>query len=214
MDIPTSLVGEMGLVEDAAISADWFSRELRSSGYVADFLPASLWEADRFFSENFRSGVPTRRGRRRVGSLIDPTGRVYGFAFGAYVGEAIRRALGGEWAADDSDVNGEVNIELRLPTGVVISPVMRCAQRMARGPGDSIAAYAEHLGLNVGRAAKGSAQVRTRSRARGARPPLADVCRVNSPSGLPATHRACHSRISVSRHRSLRQLLGLARFAA
>jgi hypothetical protein len=104
-----------------------------------------------FIDENFRDGLPHgRKALRRFVRLKDPTGRPFGFAFGAYVGEVIRRGLGGQWAADDSDPYGVVNIELRLPTGVTILPVLRCAQRMSRGPGDSIAAYAEVLGLNVG----------------------------------------------------------------
>jgi hypothetical protein len=139
------------LVEDIAASADWISGALRSLGYVADFLPGSLWEVDRFFDENFRDGLPhTRRGKRRFVRLKDPTGRPFGFAFGAYVGEVIRRALGGQWIADDSDPYGVVDIELQLPTEVIVKPVMRCVQRMSRGPDDSIAAYADALGLNVG----------------------------------------------------------------
>ena len=140
------------LVEDAGASADWISGKLRSLGYVADFLPGSLWEVDHFFDENFRDGVPhTRRAKRRLAGIVgDPTGRLFGFALGAYVGEVIRRGLGGRWAADDSDPNGEVSIELQLPAGVTITPVLRCTRRLARGPQDSIAGYARDLGLDVG----------------------------------------------------------------
>src|SRR5262245_41970689 len=139
------------LVEDAAASAEWISGRLRSFGYAADFLPGSLWEVDRFVDENFRDGVPdTRRAKRRLAALIDPTGRLFGFALGAYVGEVIRRGLGGRWAGDDSDPTPEVSIELQLPTGVTITPVLRCVQRLARGPQDSIARFAKDLGLDVG----------------------------------------------------------------
>lgn len=151
------------LLQDVAASADWISGELRSCGYGADFGPASLWEIDRFVDENFREGMPRAGwGRRRITGLIDPTGRVYGFALGAYVGEVIRRGLGGQWAGDDSDPLAEVNIELRLPQGVNIMPVLRCAQRQVRGPQDSIARYAGDLGLDVGSRPERSSRRRRR----------------------------------------------------
>jgi hypothetical protein len=139
------------LVDDAAASAEWISGKLRSFGYAADFMPGSLWEVDRFVDENIRGGVPhTRRAQRRFAGMMDPTGRIFGFALGAYVGEVIRRGLGGRWAGDDSDPTPEVSIELQLPTGVTITPVLRCAQRLTRGPHDSFARFATDLGLDVG----------------------------------------------------------------
>lgn len=122
-----------GIVQDVATSADWISGELRSLAYRADFGPGSLWELDRFVDENFRDGVPARRARRRIAGLIDPTGRPFGFAFGAYAGEVIRRKLGGRWAGDDSDPYATVSVELQLPGGITITPVMRFVQRLARG---------------------------------------------------------------------------------
>jgi len=114
-------------------------------------MPGSLWEVDRFVDENFRDGVPhTRRAQRRFAGMIDPTGRIFGIALGAYVGEVIRRGLGGRWAGDESDPTPDVSIELQLPTGVTITPVLRCARRLTRGPQDSVARFATDLGLDVG----------------------------------------------------------------
>jgi hypothetical protein len=56
------------------------------------------------------------------------------FALGAYVGEAFRRRLGGDWMADDDDPAGEVNVILRLPDGTVIWPVQRVLKRPTNGP--------------------------------------------------------------------------------
>lgn len=44
------------VVEDAKKSLTWIAGALSSSGYVADFTPASLWEIDRFFDEQTQGG--------------------------------------------------------------------------------------------------------------------------------------------------------------
>jgi hypothetical protein len=149
------------LVQDVLVCARWVSEELQARGYVTDYLPASLWELDRYVDENFRDGMPARRSRGSFSPLIDPTGRLFGFAFGAYLGEVIRLDRGGQWKADDADPNGQVSIELLLPDGTSILPVLRWAQRMVRGPADSVAAYARDLGVNVG--AQPQRQPRTES---------------------------------------------------
>lgn len=132
------------LVEDAAEMAEVISTALRSSGYAADFQPASLGELDRFFDDNTGNGGPTRRGllSKDLGKRV--------FALGAYLGEVIRRQLGGEWHGDDREPHGEVNMELRLPGGGVIWPMQRCMKRLVNGPEDGLAAYGVGLGLSLG----------------------------------------------------------------
>jgi hypothetical protein len=85
------------LTEDLDGSAVWISNALSSSGYLADFSPASLWAIDRFFEDHSVAGRPC------PGGLLDKDlgGRL--FALGAYAGEVIRRALGAEWRLDDQD---------------------------------------------------------------------------------------------------------------
>jgi len=130
------------IVEDVAGAAEWVSEALRSSGYAADWGAASLWEIDRFFDENSRGG----KGR---GLLADQVGsRV--FAIGAYVGEVIRRARGGEWVGDDADPQAEISVQLRLHDGTQLWPVQRAMKRLRNGAGDGIAAYGIALGLDVG----------------------------------------------------------------
>lgn len=132
------------LVEDAGASAEWIATALSSSGYDADFSPQSLWEVDRFFDEHTKRGKPRRRGllAESLGSRI--------FALGSYIGEVIRRDLGGDWRADDADPHGEINIELHLPDGSIVWPVQRAMNRLSNGPEDGIAAYGAALGLEVG----------------------------------------------------------------
>jgi hypothetical protein len=139
------------VVDDAEAMAEQIAVALSSSGYEADFSPASLWEVDRFFDDNAENGRP-----KRGGLLAEQMGARL-FALGAYTGEVIRRAVGGTWAADESDPEGEINIELRLADGSVVWPVQRALKRLANGAEDAIAPYAAALGVDVGspHAAKG-----------------------------------------------------------
>jgi hypothetical protein len=132
------------LVEDAASMAERIATALTSSGYRADFSPASLWDIDRFFDEQSDKGRP-----RRGGLLADETGARL-FALGAYTGEVIRRAVGGTWSADDADPEGEINIELQLADGSIVWPVQRVMKRLANGAEDALAPYAAALGVDVG----------------------------------------------------------------
>src|SRR5208283_4180272 len=98
------------LIEDARHFADWMANALQSSGYQADFTLESLKEIDRFFDEQSQEGEAAPGGllSQQLGSRI--------FGLGAYVGEVIIRTYGGEWRADDSDAEGEINIEVVLPS--------------------------------------------------------------------------------------------------
>lgn len=132
------------LVEDLGGAASWISRALQASGYRADFTAPSLWSIDQFVDEHVHAGRP-----RAGGLLADDFGPRL-FALGAYTGEVIRRDLGGTWHADDADPESEVNVELRLPGGVIMWPVQRVMKRCANGAEDGIAAYGAALGLPVG----------------------------------------------------------------
>jgi hypothetical protein len=52
------------LLEDIEASAEWMRRALSSSGYRADFSPASLGEIERFFDEQSRDGQAASIQRR------------------------------------------------------------------------------------------------------------------------------------------------------
>ncbi len=129
--------------EDIATASKWISKALKSSGYRADFTPASLQEIDRFFDEHSANGGPVAGGllAESLGSRL--------FAIGSYVGEVLRNHLGGEWHGDDSDPQVEINVELRLADGTVCQPVQRAMKRLKNGAEDGIAAYGRGMGLTV-----------------------------------------------------------------
>jgi hypothetical protein len=132
------------VIEDAARASEWIATALSSSGYVADFTPASLWHIDRFFDEQAQGGMAKPGGllSQDLGSRL--------FAVGAYIGEIIRRERGGEWVADDNAPQSEISISVRLADGTICWPVQRAMKRFENGPEDGIAAYGVGMGLNVG----------------------------------------------------------------
>jgi hypothetical protein len=130
------------LIEDATASADRVAVALTSSGYRADFSADSLIEIDRFFDEHARAGRPVPGGL-----LAAQTGQRI-FALAAYVGQVLRRGIGGHWQADDVDPQGELTMSLLLPDGHVVWPMQRVFKRMANGREDSIAFYATMCGLD------------------------------------------------------------------
>lgn len=131
------------LVQDAPDAARWIAEALTSSGYVADFSPASLGEVDRFFDEQSDGGRP-----RPGGLLAADTGRRL-FALGAYVGEVLLRELGGSWRAPEAAPDSEEGLMVVLPDGSVVWPIERALKRFVEGAENGIAAYGVALGVPV-----------------------------------------------------------------
>lgn len=135
----------MGAIkEDVIASAEWISQALQSSGYRADFSPQSLWEIDRFFDEH------SQKGAAKSGGLFSQNLGQRLFGIGSYIGEVVRRSIGGEWVGDDSDPKAEINVELHLPDGTRCWPVQRAIKRFKNGQDDGIAAWGSGAGLEVG----------------------------------------------------------------
>jgi hypothetical protein len=132
------------IIEDAKKASTWIATALSSSGYVADFSAASLWQVDRFFDDHAQDGTAKPGGllAQDLGSRL--------FAVGAYIGEVIRRERGGQWIADDDDPQAEINIALQLPDGAICWPVQRAMKRFKNGSEDGIAAYGLGMGLAIG----------------------------------------------------------------
>lgn len=130
--------------EDVQTSADWISRALQSSGYRADFSPQSLWEVDRFFDEHSQNGAG------RPGGLLSQDLGSRLFAIGSYIGEVLRRGVGGEWIGHDADPHAEMNAELHLSDGSRCWPMQRAMKRFKDGPRDGIAGWGSGAGLQVG----------------------------------------------------------------
>jgi hypothetical protein len=104
----------MFVVEDIRQAAEDTALALTLAGYRADFRPSSLWEIDRLFAEADRD----------LDQVIDdPHGLGHAlFAVGGYVGEVIRRRLGGTWIGDDDDPDAEVNVSLCSRTAPSFGP--------------------------------------------------------------------------------------------
>ena len=120
------------------------ARALSSSGYHADFSGSSLWEVERFFDDHAPDGHATPNGllSEKLGQRI--------FALGGYVGEVLRRNVGGIWEGDDDDPQAEINVALRLADTAVVWPVQRVMKRYQNGSEDSVVVYAAALGVVVG----------------------------------------------------------------
>ncbi len=132
------------ITEDILKGAEWISQALQSSGYRADFSPESLWEIDLFFNDHSKNGEARPNGllSEKLGTRL--------FALGGYVGEVLRRNIGGEWRGDDDDPEAEINVELELSSGVTCWPVQRVMKRFKNGGEDGIAVYGLAMGLQVG----------------------------------------------------------------
>lgn len=135
---------EPNIKEDIDKASQWISRALESSGYLADFSPRSLWEIDRFFEEQSSPGVA------KPGGLLSKDLGTRLFALGAYVGEVLRRAKGGEWRGDDADPEVEINVEFHFPDGGRCWPTQRIIKRFKNGAEDGLAVYGLGPGLDVG----------------------------------------------------------------
>jgi len=131
----TGMITQSKIVGDALASAEQISRALSQSGYKADFSLESLKQVDRFFEEQVANGQP------KPGGLLSQQLGARLFAIGAYVGEVIRRRNGGEWQGNDNDPQAEVNIAVRLKTGVILWPVQRVMKRFKNGAEDGIWVY-------------------------------------------------------------------------
>jgi hypothetical protein len=65
------------------------------------------------------------------------------FALGSYIGEVVRRQVGGEWLSDESGPDGEINVTLELPGGTLCWPIERAMKRFYNGSEDGIAFWGE-----------------------------------------------------------------------
>ncbi len=128
---PKSSSAEPTLMDDIPVAADWIVAALNSSGYVVDYSLESLKEVDRFFDE--QSGPDGILQRHGVGRIL--------FAIGSYVGQVAIKCCGGHWVTDDTDPQGEINIEVVLADGTHMWPAQRAIKRYQLGSEESMYAY-------------------------------------------------------------------------
>ncbi|MGI5174737.1 hypothetical protein ACQEVZ_00185 [Dactylosporangium sp. CA-152071] len=128
----------MAIDHDVRAGADWAVEVLTAAGYRADFSPSSLWEIERFLNAEAPDGRPRSRGL--LGKDLD----VRVAMLGGYVGEVIRRRVGGTWVRDGD------HAALDLPGGARIWPAQQVMHRLATGAGGSLTAYASAAGADPG----------------------------------------------------------------
>lgn len=126
------------LADDISVSADWIARALTSSGYKADFAPASIIEIERFFVTQVTDGKAVAGGllSQDLGSRL--------FALGSYCGEVLRLDVGGKWITDDSDPQAEINAALQLTNGATCWPIQRVMKRF-QSADDNLVTWADSL---------------------------------------------------------------------
>ena len=112
-------------LDEAAAEA---AAALAELGYATDFSPASLVEVDRFFDSDDRDAALAGDAGAKVAMI------------GAYVGEVLRRALGGAWVPGDDEPM------LAFANGEVTSPMQHTAMRWQSSV-DTLAQYATGYGL-------------------------------------------------------------------
>jgi hypothetical protein len=125
------------LVEDIKLQTAWIIKAFESDGFVLDYSIKSFVNLDKFFEIHSKNGkaVPGGRLSRNLGNIL--------FSIGGYIGETIiKNVPGAEWETDDSDPQGEVNIAIKLPNGMIIWPAQRTMSRFKNDFEDSIYPYA------------------------------------------------------------------------
>ena len=80
---------DAGVVDDLRREAEDIAVAGTKAGYRLDFRPSSLWEVERLLDEH---------SPHLGGVLANPKGDGHSvFALGGYVGEVVRRRVGGHW---------------------------------------------------------------------------------------------------------------------
>jgi hypothetical protein len=128
---------EPSVVADAGASAQSIAEALSAAGYKADFSLDSLKEIDRFLDDHAPDGLSDD------GGLLSQNRGPRIFALGSYVGEVIRRAGGGQWRGNDSDPQGEIDVELQLKNGEILHPVQRVMEILDGASMDGMYAYGQ-----------------------------------------------------------------------
>ena len=112
----------------------------KEDGLTLDYSIKSFMAIDKFFNKHSFKGKAKRGGRlsKRLGYIL--------FAIGGYVGNSIIKNIpGAVWETDDNDRNGEINVAVKLPDGVIIWPVQRVIKRFKNGAEDSIYVYGHEI---------------------------------------------------------------------
>lgn len=124
------------LEEDVHKQSAWIVKAFSSDRIKLDYSIESLKEIDLFFKQNAIPGKAKPNGR-----LAQNLGPVL-FSIGAYVGSVIIKALPGSfWITDDKDPEGEITVQVKLPSGTIIWPMQKVINRFKNGEEDNLYPY-------------------------------------------------------------------------
>ena len=116
--------------EDAIVLA-------QQHGYALDFSEDSLKQVDQIL-EKYHQGIP--RGFKKLFSKVPSEEKITQISkiFGGYVGEVMRRHIGGEWGLSDQFENA---LALKFNTNTEVYPPAKVNKRIINGSEDNIWFY-------------------------------------------------------------------------
>lgn len=126
MSDDAALAADMERKAEAIVAAAAANREVLD--FSLESLAALDAMLDRLFGRRWPIGRSGRLDATRFGPMIEP--------IGAYVGETLRRTIGGAWGT-----NEELGPGLLLPSGTWTFPLARAERRFEEGHDASMAAY-------------------------------------------------------------------------
>jgi hypothetical protein len=129
-DDDAALASDMERKAEAIVAAAAASRE--ELDFSLESLVALDAMLDRLFGRRWPVGRNGRLDASRFGPMIEP--------IGAYVGETLRRSVGGTWGSNEAFGPG-----LLLPSGTWTFPLAKAEKRFHNGHEDSLAFYGSVL---------------------------------------------------------------------
>ncbi len=108
-----------------------------TTGYKLDFSRASMVPFEAFAVRTYEETLPTVASKRR--DERDAYMEDLSFSFGAYLGEAIRRNVGGDWGW--SEFEDTKSIGLRLGGSAILNPIGKVRKRLESGTSDEFEAF-------------------------------------------------------------------------
>ncbi len=124
------------------VSRSKFDPYLGSFGVLLNYSLASLAALDVFLDETWgRDGEAPNDETYKL-----PPGKLpVAIEFGSYLGEVIRRALGGEWEIDPAKPNNPYSAKVKLPQGGFVAPIYCVYLRFKNGEKESLCEVAQNV---------------------------------------------------------------------
>jgi len=133
---PLAIPEATTLSEDIPKASEWVVKYFAQDSIILDYSIQSIKQLDNFIEKN------SENGKAKDSSKLSSDLGYKLFAIGSYVGQVIiKGSSGSKWVTDDSDPNGEVNIEIQMKDGTKMWPVQRVLKRYQNGDEDNLYSY-------------------------------------------------------------------------